>query len=175
MNDRKAAWFKEAQQLLIRYCGDFSPFLIEKAQNAYIYSSDGRAILDFTSGQMCSIFGHNHPRILQAMQQAGERSIHLLSAMLSPPVLELAEKLIAILPEGLESLGIRVEVEHMAPTPPGFTVTATAELLEVNGRKLVFRVEARDAREIVGKGTHTRAVVDTHRFRSKAEAKLPLH
>jgi len=79
------------------------------------------------------------------------------------------------LPEGLESLGIRVEVEHMAPTPLGFTVTATAQLLEVNGRKLVFRVEARDAREIVGKGTHTRAVVDAHRFRSKAEAKLPLH
>lgn len=79
------------------------------------------------------------------------------------------------LPEGLESLGIRVEVEHMAPTPPGFTVTATAELLEVNGRKLVFRVEARDARDVVGKGTHSRAVVDANRFRSKAEAKLPLH
>ncbi len=79
------------------------------------------------------------------------------------------------LPEGLESLGIRVEVEHLAATPPGFTVTATAELLEVSGRKLIFRVEARDAREIVGKGTHTRAVVDAVSFRSKAEAKLPLH
>ena len=79
------------------------------------------------------------------------------------------------LPEGLESLGIRVEVEHIAATPPGFTVTATAELLTVSGRELAFRVEARDSREIVGKGTHSRVVVDTHRFRSKAEAKLPLH
>jgi len=79
------------------------------------------------------------------------------------------------LPEGMESLGTRVEVEHMAPTPPGFTVTATAELLEVKGRTLVFRVEARDTREIVGKGTHARVVVDAQRFRSKAGAKLPLH
>lgn len=58
------------------------------------------------------------------------------------------------LPEGLESLGIRVEVEHIAATPPGFTVTATAELLTVSGRELAFRVEARDSPRNRGQG-HT--------------------
>lgn len=95
-------WLQEAESFLIRYCGEFSPFLIEKARGAYIYTADGRAILDFTSGQMCSVFGHNHPAILRAMQAAGEQSLHLLSTMLSPPVLELGKKLTALLPEKLD-------------------------------------------------------------------------
>lgn len=95
-------WLQEAESFLIRYCGEFSPFLIEKARGAYIYTADGRAILDFTSGQMCSVFGHNHPAILRAMQAAGEQSLHLLSTMLSPPVLELGRKLVALLPEKLD-------------------------------------------------------------------------
>lgn len=76
------------------------------------------------------------------------------------------------LAEGQETLGIHVDVEHIAATPVGLTVTATAELIEVDGRKLVFRVEARDAREIIGRGRHTRIVVDSARFRAKAQAKL---
>lgn len=102
MQDRQHGWLREAGTLLIRYCGEFSPFLIEKARGAYIYTSGGKAILDFTSGQMCSVFGHNHPAIIKAMQAAGEQSLHLLSTMLSPPVLELAEKLVGLLPEKLD-------------------------------------------------------------------------
>ncbi|MEO1653099.1 MAG: aspartate aminotransferase family protein [Bacteroidota bacterium] len=95
-------WRDEAEQVLIRYCGEFSPYLIEKAQGSYIYSTEGKAILDFTSGQMCSVFGHNHPKIMAALQKSGDRALHLLSMMLSPEVIELAEKLSAILPEGLD-------------------------------------------------------------------------
>jgi 2,2-dialkylglycine decarboxylase (pyruvate) len=95
-------WLQEAEQYLIRYCGEFSPFLIEKAEGSFIYTKEGRKILDFTSGQMCSVFGHNHPKILQAMQKGGETSLHLLSTMLSPPVLELSQSLIELLPEGLD-------------------------------------------------------------------------
>jgi fluoroacetyl-CoA thioesterase len=75
------------------------------------------------------------------------------------------------LPDGQESLGVRVEVEHTAPTPVGLGVTATAELKEVNGRRLSFDVEARDDREVIGKGRHTRVIVDAERFRSKVRAK----
>lgn len=102
MENQYPEWLQEAESFLIRYCGEFSPFLIEKARGAYIYTADGRAILDFTSGQMCSVFGHNHPAILRAMQAAGEQSLHLLSTMLSPPVLELGKKLAALLPEKLD-------------------------------------------------------------------------
>lgn len=76
------------------------------------------------------------------------------------------------LAQGQETLGIHIDVEHIAATPAGLTVIATAELVEVSGRKLVFKVEARDARELIGRGRHTRIVVDAARFRAKAAAKL---
>ena len=76
------------------------------------------------------------------------------------------------LAEGQETLGIHLDVEHIAATPAGLEVTATAELIEVAGRKLVFKVEARDAREPIGRGRHTRIIVDSARFRAKAAAKL---
>jgi predicted thioesterase len=79
----------------------------------------------------------------------------------------------ARLPTGQESLGVRLDIEHIAPTPAGLTVTATAELVEIDGRTLTFKVEARDDRELVGRGRHVRVVVDAARFRAKAQSKLP--
>ena len=75
------------------------------------------------------------------------------------------------LPAGHESLGVRIEVVHSAPTPVGMTVTATAELTEVSGRTLTFRLEARDDAGVVGKGRHTRVIVDSERFRAKVRAR----
>jgi predicted thioesterase len=72
---------------------------------------------------------------------------------------------------GQETLGIHLDVEHIAATPVGLKVTATAELIERNGRKLVFKVEARDERELIGRGRHTRVIVDSARFRAKVAAK----
>ncbi|MCB9048591.1 MAG: aspartate aminotransferase family protein [Lewinellaceae bacterium] len=92
----------EAEAAMIRYCGAFSPILIGRAKGSYIYTNDGRAILDFTSGQMCSVFGHNHPEVAKAIAKASEESIHLLSTMLSPPVIQLCKELAAMLPEGLD-------------------------------------------------------------------------
>ncbi|MTB51101.1 aspartate aminotransferase family protein [Lewinella sp. W8] len=100
----KPAWLTEAEQTLIRYCGDFSPIRIIRAEGSYIYTDEGQAILDFTSGQMCSVFGHNHPRVVSAIHGATERSLHLLSTMLSPEVIELSQRLAALLPEGLDKL-----------------------------------------------------------------------
>ena len=76
------------------------------------------------------------------------------------------------LAQGQETLGTHLDVEHIAATPAGLKVTATAELIEVVGRKLVFKVEARDAREPIGRGRNTRVVVDSARFRAKVAAKL---
>jgi fluoroacetyl-CoA thioesterase len=76
------------------------------------------------------------------------------------------------LADGQETLGVHLDVEHIAATPAGLSVTATAQLIEVSGRKLVFKVEARDARELIGRGRHTRIVVDSARFRAKVAAKL---
>jgi predicted thioesterase len=68
-------------------------------------------------------------------------------------------------------VGSRMEMDHLAPTPEGFTVTARAELMEVEGRKLVFRVEASDGRDAVGRGRHVRYVVDRVKFLEQVAAK----
>src|SRR5499426_3286333 len=59
-----------------------------------------------------------------------------------------------LLPEGHQSLGIRLDVRHFAATPVGLRVTASAEVTGVEGRSITFRVEARDEREPIGEGTH---------------------
>lgn len=77
----------------------------------------------------------------------------------------------AHLPDGYQSLGVHLDVTHSAPTPLGFTVTATATLKQVAGRKLLFEVSADDGVERIGSGTHTRVVVDTLRFMARIAAK----
>ena len=64
-----------------------------------------------------------------------------------------------VLPEGFTTVGFEVNVKHFAATPKGKKVTVRAELLEVDGRKLRFKVEAHDEEKKVGDGTHRRAVV----------------
>jgi predicted thioesterase len=64
-----------------------------------------------------------------------------------------------ILPAGYTTVGFEVHVKHFAPTPKGKKVTVRAELLEVDGHKLRFKVEAHDEDKKVGDGTHRRAVV----------------
>ena len=98
----KPNWLQEAEKTLIRYCGEFSPMLVEKALGSYFYTQDRKQILDFTSGQMCSVFGHNHEKIVKAIKDATEKSIHLLSTILSPQVVELSKQLSELLPDGLE-------------------------------------------------------------------------
>ena len=71
------------------------------------------------------------------------------------------------LPEGQTSVGMRVQVDHLAPTAVGTVVTAEATLERVDGRRLQFTVSARDPRGLVGAGKVTRVVVDTERFLDK--------
>jgi len=78
-----------------------------------------------------------------------------------------------LLPADHVSLGTHLDVAHSAPTPPGLTVTATAELTKVDGRVLTFSVAAADGIEPVGRGSHTRVVVDRKRLAAKLSAKTP--
>jgi fluoroacetyl-CoA thioesterase len=72
-----------------------------------------------------------------------------------------------LLPAGHTSLGIRIAVDHVAPTPIGRTVTATAELIEIKGRRLFFRVTAEDGIRQIGSGEHVRATVAVDEFRQR--------
>jgi fluoroacetyl-CoA thioesterase len=69
----------------------------------------------------------------------------------------------ADLPEGHTTVGFEVNVKHFGATAKGNTVTVSAELLEIDGRKLRFKVEARDEDKKVGDGTHRRAIIPVQR------------
>lgn len=91
-----------ANSCLMRYGGNFSPDIIIGAKGIYIYTSDGRKILDFTSGQMSCLIGHGHPEIVETITAHAAKLDHLFSGMLSPPVVELAQKLTSLTPPGLD-------------------------------------------------------------------------
>lgn len=76
-----------------------------------------------------------------------------------------------VLPEGWTSVGIRMDIQHTAATPIGIKVRAEAELIAVEGRKLVFHVTAFDEIEKIGSGMHERFAVQKEKFLDKALAK----
>lgn len=75
------------------------------------------------------------------------------------------------LPEEHQSLGTHLDITHIAATPVGMRVKATAEVLRVEGRTIYFRVRAEDERELIGEGTHERVVVNLERFDKRVQDK----
>jgi fluoroacetyl-CoA thioesterase len=78
-----------------------------------------------------------------------------------------------LLPAGYQSLGTHLDVSHVAATPVGLRVSATAEVLQLDGRTVTFRVEARDDVEVIGGGIHRRVVVSVARFDARIQRKVP--
>lgn len=70
-----------------------------------------------------------------------------------------------------QTVGTHIDVSHEAATPPGMEVTATVELIEVDGRKLVFSVEAHDGVDRISKGRHERFVINKDKFDAKVREK----
>lgn len=100
MADRE--FWDDVDRLLVRYGAGFVPAVIERAQGSYVYDETGRAILDFTSGQMSAILGHGHPEIVRTVHEWASRLDHLFSGMLSEPVVDLARALADVVPAPLQ-------------------------------------------------------------------------
>ncbi|MBO8434733.1 MAG: thioesterase family protein [Tyzzerella sp.] len=77
----------------------------------------------------------------------------------------------AVLPEGYDTVGTSVNISHIAATPVGMKVRITAEVIEVNGRMLTFKVEAFDELDKIGEGTHGRAIIETQKFLNRVNNK----
>src|SRR5580698_5726031 len=77
-----------------------------------------------------------------------------------------------LLPNEHQSLGIHLDVSHVAATPVGLRVTATAEVIGLEGRTIKFRVEAHDEFETIGGGSHERIVVSVERFDERVQRKV---
>ncbi len=89
------------------------------------------------------------PRVIALVEAAAVAAVH--------PGLE----------PGSSTVGVRVQLEHISPTPVGGTVTAEANLEKVEGRRLIFHVSARDDRGLIAAGKVTRVLVDVERFLDK--------
>jgi len=111
---------------------------------------------------------HTAPRV-------GSGRVHVLATPVMINLIE-AAALAAVehlLPAGHQSLGTVLNVRHVAATPVGMRVEATAEVIEIDGRTIRFRVEAHDEKELIGDGTHERVVVNVAKFDQRIQRKLP--
>jgi predicted thioesterase len=110
----------------------------------------------------------------QTAPEIGSGRVHVLATPVMINMMEAAalDAIEHLLPEGHQSLGIRLDVTHHAATPVGMHVTATARVLSVEGRRVRFAVEARDEKEVIGGGTHERVVVNVARFDERVQRKL---
>ena len=82
-----------------------------------------------------------------------------------------SESVAPFLEEGSSTVGTHLDIAHSSATPVGMSATCETELVEVDRRRLVFRVVVTDAKGEIGSGTHERFVVDNAKFMSKAESK----
>lgn len=69
------------------------------------------------------------------------------------------------------TVGTHVDISHIAATPVGMTVTASVELIGIEGRALLFKVQCRDEGGVIGEGTHRRAIIDLNRFNQRLQEK----
>ncbi len=121
---------------------------------------EGRAELTVTEAHTAPFIGSGRVPVL-----ATPVMINLIEAA----ALDAVERL---LPEGYQSLGTRLDVTHVAATPVGMRAFASARVTAIDGRKITFRVEAHDERELIGEGTHERVVVNVARFDRRIAAKI---
>jgi predicted thioesterase len=119
-------------------------------------------------GEAAVVVGDEHtaPRI-------GSGRIAVLATPVMINLMEAAalEAIEALLAEGHQSLGTRLDITHVAATPVGMRVTATAEVVALDGRAVTMRVDAHDEKERIGGGTHERVVVNVARFDARVQAK----
>ena len=106
--------------------------------------------------------------------QVGSGKVHVLATPVMINLFEAAALAACerFLPEGYQSLGTVLNVRHIAATPVGMKVRASAEVTKVEGRTIFFRVEAHDERDLIGDGAHERVVVNVAKFDQRVQAKL---
>jgi fluoroacetyl-CoA thioesterase len=110
-------------------------------------------------------------------QQLGSGTVDVLATPELVRLVEIASvaALSGHLPPEFTSVGVAINIEHIAPTPVGLSVEVRAVLAEVHGRRLKFQVVAYDETEEIGRGTHERVLVEVEGFMARANRKLQQH
>lgn len=118
----------------------------------------------------------SHTAVADAANSAKTMGSGTLDVFATPAMIALMEQtawesVAPHLEEGQGTVGIHLDVSHDAPTPFGMTITCESELVEIDGRRLVFEVTARDESGMIGKGRHERFIIDESKFQAKANSK----
>jgi predicted thioesterase len=100
----------------------------------------------------------------------------MLAVFATPAMAALMEKTAALsvqneLGEGEGTVGISLNIRHLAATPVGLTVTCESELIEIDRKRLVFSLKVSDGKDVIGDGTHERFIINNEKFMAKANAK----
>lgn len=102
---------------------------------------------------------------------SGQLPVFATPAMIALMEKTASESVLECLEEGCGSVGTSLNVKHVSATPLGMEVSCESELVEVDGRRLVFSVKAFDEAGLIGEGTHERFVIKNESFLKKAEGK----
>lgn len=102
----------------------------------------------------------------------GSGDLEVLSTPMMMALMENAAMMAVkeVLEEGQTTVGGHISSSHLKPTPVGATISATAELVELEGRKLTFKITAQDKNGVIGEGEHVRFIVDASRFMAKLQS-----
>ena len=108
-------------------------------------------VIDFATDGMPAVL--STPRLIGLIERTARESLY--------PFLDPEER----------SVGLEIELRHLAPTPLGVPVTCTTRVIQAAGTQIMFQVEARDATELIARGLHKRAVIHVGNFSRRAAAK----
>lgn len=109
-------------------------------------------LIDFAAGGMPAVL--STPRLIGLLERTAREALE--------PFLEADER----------SVGIEIELRHLAPTPPGQRVTCTARVIQREGKQVLFHIEARDEQERIARGSHKRAIIRVESFTRRVQEKL---
>ncbi len=103
---------------------------------------------------------------------SGDLEVYATPAMIALMEGTASESVKSELEDGQGSVGTSIAIKHLAATPVGMCVRCESELIEVDGRKLVFNLAAYDEKDKIGEGTHERFIISNEKFQNKTNSKL---
>ena len=106
-------------------------------------------VIDFATDGMPAVL--STPNLIGLLERTARKALE--------PLLETDER----------SVGIEIELRHLAPTPLGEQITCIARVIHVEGRKIGFQIEARDSREVIARGLHKRAIIRMQSFANQVQ------
>ena len=121
------------------------------ATGEFQFTVESKHVIDFAADGMPAVL--STPNLIGLLERTARQTLH--------PFLEADER----------SVGIEIELRHLAATPLGQSVTCVTRVISVDGRQIGFQIEARDAHELIARGLHKRAVIRVGNFARRVQQK----